>query len=73
MKPKRQRLSNTAEGIETPISSSSQVSDNCESDADKVQGKEVSSPRLTEASDETKLDNPVKSSLVAYESSDDDE
>ncbi|KAL3512973.1 hypothetical protein ACH5RR_025690 [Cinchona calisaya] len=72
VKPKRQRHSNAA-GVESSVSSSSQVSDNCKSDTNKVQGKEVPPSRLTKATDESKVVNPVKSLLLAYESSDDED
>lgn len=72
MKPKRQRHSNSAEGSQSSLSSSGHVSDYYKSDSRKVPEKELS-PTRAKASDESKLDNPVKSLLLAYESSDDED
>lgn len=72
VKPKRQRYSDSAEGNQSSFSSSGHVSDDYRSDITKVPEKELS-PSRAKASDESKLDNPVKSLLLAYESSDDED
>ncbi|KAL2478879.1 uncharacterized protein Fot_47893 [Forsythia ovata] len=67
-KPKRQRVSSPSDGKQSSVILSRQESVNQE------KGKEKNDfARSNQVREETKVDNPVKSLLVAYESSDDED
>lgn len=73
VKPKRQRISSAPEGSDPSISSSVQVFNNSISESNQAQEKELSPSGLTKEPDKTVADNPVKSLLAAYESSEDED
>lgn len=74
VKPKRQRVSSPSDGMQSSVILSRQESGKHESVSDQEKEKEKSAvDRFNKAGEEKKLDNPVKSLLVAYESSDDEE
>ncbi|XP_022885406.1 uncharacterized protein LOC111401755 isoform X1 [Olea europaea var. sylvestris] len=74
VKPKRQRVSSPSDGKQSSVILSRQESDTHESVSAQEKEKDKSVvDRLNKAGEERKLDNPVQSLLVAYESSDDEE
>ncbi|CAI9754065.1 unnamed protein product [Fraxinus pennsylvanica] len=75
VKPKRQRVSSPSDGMQSSVILSRQESGKHESVSDQEKEKEKSAvDRFNKVGEEKKLDNPVvKSLLVEYESSDDDE
>ncbi|KAL2461824.1 hypothetical protein Adt_45244 [Abeliophyllum distichum] len=68
-KPKRQRVSSPSDGEQSSVILSRQ-----ESVSNQEKGKEENTfARSNQVREETKVDNPVKSMLVAYDSSDDED
>ncbi|XP_059647237.1 uncharacterized protein LOC132293681 [Cornus florida] len=73
VKPKRQRVSSPSSGNQSiPVSSGSALT-NHKSELNQEKEKECSQSRSNKPEDEAKAENPVKSLLVAYGSSDSEE
>ncbi|XP_009772298.1 uncharacterized protein LOC107762715 [Nicotiana tabacum] len=70
VKPKKQKVSTASDGSNSPASTQAAPSNNTDSNQEKQ--KEPLPARSTDMGDETIADNPMKSLLVAYESSDED-
>ncbi|PIN10617.1 hypothetical protein CDL12_16795 [Handroanthus impetiginosus] len=73
VKPKKQRVSSPSDEDPSPVTLSGQLSKKHQSASDHEKEKGQSSDRFSKAGEEKKLDNPVKSLLAAYESSDDED
>lgn len=71
VKPKKQKVSTGSDGSTSISSTQATPGNNSHSNQEKQ--KEVSPARPNDLGNETKVDNPIKSLVAAYESSDDED
>ncbi|KAJ8563305.1 hypothetical protein K7X08_031757 [Anisodus acutangulus] len=71
VKPKKQKVSSRSDGSNSVASTQAAPSSNSDSNQEKQ--KEVLPARPNDTGNETKVDNPIKSLVAAYESSDDED
>ncbi|KAK4370778.1 hypothetical protein RND71_010253 [Anisodus tanguticus] len=71
VKPKKQKVSSRSDGSNSIASTQAAPSSNSDSNQEKQ--KEVLPARPNDTRNETKVDNPIKSLVAAYESSDDED
>ncbi|KAK4375810.1 hypothetical protein RND71_006487 [Anisodus tanguticus] len=71
VKPKKQKVSSSSDG--SNFVASTQAAPSSNSDSNQEKQKEVYPARPNDTGNETKVDNPIKSLVAAYESSDDED
>ncbi|KAJ8559731.1 hypothetical protein K7X08_003789 [Anisodus acutangulus] len=71
VKPKKQKVSSSSDGSNSVASTQAAPSSNSDSNQEKQ--KEVLPARPNDTGNETKVDDPIKSLVAAYESSDDED